>query len=221
MRRWVVYMHEHRVTGKKYIGITSQRPESRWKNGLGYHQSPHFWAAIQKYGWDAFRHEIVFSGLTREEAEAKEVELIAKYRTTQREYGYNAAAGGNTTRGYKIPEEGRRNISAAHLGKRHTRETCEKMSAKRKGAGNAFYGKHHTIDTIIANVRAHGGRPVLCVETGEVFVSLGEAERRTGVNRYQISGCCRNSPSCRSAGGYHWQFTDTKNTAREEENDDG
>jgi group I intron endonuclease len=221
VRRWLVYVHEHRTTGKKYIGITGQKPDKRWKNGLGYQGSPYFWAAIQKHGWDAFRHEILFSGLTQKEAETKEVELIAKYKTTQREYGYNAAAGGNTTTGCKISEEGRRNISAAHVGHKHTSATREKMSASRKGEGNHFHGKHHTREAILANVKAHGGRSVLCVETGKVFVSLGEAERQTGINRYQISGCCRNRQSCLSAGGYHWRFTDNTNTAREEEKDDG
>ena len=49
---------------------------------------------------------------------------------------------------------------------------------------------------------------VRCVETNEVFISLGEAEKATGINRSQISGCCNNKPSCKTAGGYHWQFVD-------------
>lgn len=214
MRSWCVYMHEHRGSGKKYIGITGQRPEKRWKNGRGYKGCPYFTAAIEKHGWDAFRHEVLYTGLTKDEAERLEVELIAKYDTTDRAKGYNAAAGGNTTAGYTIPEQGRRNISAAHVGRGHTPETRERMSQSRTGAGNSFYGKHHTQAAIEANVRAHGGRFVLCVETHELYTSLGAAERATGVNRYQISGCCNNKPGCKTAGGYRWQFVDTSRQER-------
>lgn len=142
------------------------------------------------------------------EAERLEIELIAKYQTTDPTKGYNAAFGGNTTRGYKIPEQGRRNISAAHIGWKHPPEVRAKMSHNRSGEGNNFYGKRHTDATIVVNVKAHGGHAVLCIETGAVYISLGEAQRQTGINRYQISGCCNHKESCKTAGGYHWQFVD-------------
>lgn len=217
MRTWCVYMHENRANGKRYIGITSQNPVKRWKNGLGYQGSPHFWAAIQKYGWDGFRHEILYTDLDKAVAERIEVELISRYRTTDREYGYNAANGGNTTRGYTIPESGRRNISLAHIGVRHSEETRAKMSRSRQGEKNHFFGRHHERDAIEKNAQAHGGHFVQCVETGAIYVSLGEAERQTGVNRYQISGCCNRKPSCNTAGGYHWRFVDTRISAGKEE----
>lgn len=219
MRTWCLYMHTHKANGKKYIGITQQKLTKRWKNGLGYVGSPHFWAAIKKYGWDAFHHEVLYEGLSQADAEALEIELIAKHRTTERKFGYNAAPGGNTTKGYIIPEQGRRNISEAHKGGTHTEEVRAKMSEARRGQNNNFYGRHHALDAIEANVRAHGGHPILCVETGVVYVSLGEAERLTGINRYQISGCCHNKPSCKTAGGFRWRFADTTITTREEEND--
>lgn len=50
-------------------------------------------------------------------------------------------------------------------------------------------------------------RPVLCVETGEVFKSVREAERAVGHHcRQQISFCCRHKDGCHTAGGYHWEF---------------
>ena len=205
---WCVYMHENRVNGKKYIGITGQHPDKRWKNGLGYKGCPYFSAAIQKYGWDAFRHDILYSQISQAEAERLEIELIAKYDTTNREKGYNTAPGGHTTAGCKISEQGRRNISLAHIGNTHTESTKEKMSKSRRGEKNHFYGKHHSQEAILANAKAHGGRTVLCVETGKQYITLGEAERQTGINRYQISGCCNNKPSCKTAGGYHWRFID-------------
>lgn len=58
---------------KKYVGITKQNPKRRWKGqGQGYKGNKHFTKAIQKYGWDNFKHEIIFYGLSQKEAEQKE-----------------------------------------------------------------------------------------------------------------------------------------------------
>ena len=56
-----------------------QEPEKRWGvNGRNYKSSPHFYSAIQKYGWDNFEHNILFTNLTKEEACLKEEEKIQK-----------------------------------------------------------------------------------------------------------------------------------------------
>lgn len=52
--QFVIYRHQS-PSGKNYIGITSQTPEGRWKNGNGYN-SQVFHNAINKYGWDNFEH---------------------------------------------------------------------------------------------------------------------------------------------------------------------
>lgn len=44
--------------------------------------------------------------------------------------------------------------------------------------------------------------PVVCVETGEVYPSVREAERQTGVDDSSISSCLNGK--YKSAGGYHW-----------------
>ena len=45
---WTVYCHTT-PSGKRYIGITSQKTEDRWRNGNGYKNTP-FGKAIEKYG---------------------------------------------------------------------------------------------------------------------------------------------------------------------------
>lgn len=47
-------------------------------------------------------------------------------------------------------------------------------------------------------------KPVECVETGEVFPSFGDAERKTGVDRFDISKCC--SGKRKTAGKFHWRI---------------
>ncbi len=68
---YCVYKHTS-PNGKVYIGITRQNPIKRWMNGKGYAHNTHFYNAILKYGWSNFRHEILFTGLTREDACQKE-----------------------------------------------------------------------------------------------------------------------------------------------------
>ena len=64
--KWSVYVHTT-PSGKRYVGCTSRDPEIRWRKGKGYEMQM-FGRAIQKYGWDNIRHEIIKRGLTHDEA---------------------------------------------------------------------------------------------------------------------------------------------------------
>jgi hypothetical protein len=70
-------------------------PEYRWNHGKGYIKNQYFYRAIQKYGWNNFQHEILFSGLTKKEACDKEIELIELHNSTNPELGYNVSSGGD------------------------------------------------------------------------------------------------------------------------------
>lgn len=109
---YAVYMHRF-PSGKVYIGITSKEPEDRWENGRGY-CTQNVYKAILKYGWDNIEHIILFCGLSKEEAEQKEIELISLYDSTNPEHGYNIDNGGNC------------------IGK-HSKQTCMKISESKKG----------------------------------------------------------------------------------------
>ncbi|MDD3222628.1 MAG: GIY-YIG nuclease family protein [Clostridia bacterium] len=83
---YTVYQHKNMINNKSYFGITSRIPEQRWGiNGDKYISSPHFYNAIQKYGWDNFDHIILFENLTKEDACLKEQELISEYNTMDRD----------------------------------------------------------------------------------------------------------------------------------------
>lgn len=88
----------------------------------------YFMRAINKYGWNNIKHEILFQGLTKLEAENKEIELIDLYKSDQREYGYNIQHGGSS------------------IGK-HSEETKRKIGKANKGKPSWFAGKHHTQET--------------------------------------------------------------------------
>lgn len=90
-----VYCHLNKINGKRYFGITKQQPEKRWgRNGRNY-KNQAFYNAIQKYGWDNFEHIILFTNVSKEFAENKEIELISEFKTFNCDYGYNLALGGD------------------------------------------------------------------------------------------------------------------------------
>lgn len=85
--------------GKLYIGQTCQSAERRWRRGDGYKECPYVFKAIKKYGWDNVKHYIIADGLSHDQADQLEIELIEKYNTTDRRDGYNIQHGGGITRG--------------------------------------------------------------------------------------------------------------------------
>ena len=106
MRTYCVYLHTNKINGKKYFGITCLKPEKRWNNGNGYSvKQPRFYNAIQKYGWDNFTHEVLFEGLTKEQAASLEIKLIEEYNTTDISFGYNNTIGGEGHILYRTEEE--------------------------------------------------------------------------------------------------------------------
>lgn len=177
-KKCCVYIHINKFNNKKYIGITEQKPEDRWKKGTGYKPTSHFRNAIDKYGWDSFEHIILFDNLSREEAALKERELIAQYKTTNREYGYNNSDGGELGFHYT-----------------HSEESKKKMSEKAKA---------REVNTkAIEAMKARNSRAVVCIETQQVYESASEAARQLGIKNH-ISECCRGTR--KTCAGYHWQY---------------
>lgn len=129
-KKYCVYKHTS-PSNKVYIGITCKSPTDRWASGFGYSHQIYFFRAIVKYGWINFKHEILFDGLTKEEAENKEVELIAHYKSTDLNFGYNIDLGGNL---HKLSEITRKKISEAKKGK--------KWTEKQRLASIEYFKKH-------------------------------------------------------------------------------
>ena len=78
------------------------------------------------------------------------------------------------------------------------------------GEKNGMYGKHHTEEARELNRQAHLGKnnkmskPVVCIETGEIFASQGEAGRAKNCSSSTINKCCRGVKQ--TAGGYRWRY---------------
>lgn len=132
---YVVYVHEF-PNGKKYIGI-SGNIKKRFRNGKGYEHQKIINGAIKKYGWKNVKTSILYDHLTKEDAKQKEIELIAKYKTTDRRFGYNQTLGGEGGNGRKVSEANKRKFGAImsklHKGVPLSEEHKKKLSIAQKG----------------------------------------------------------------------------------------
>lgn len=132
---YAVYRHTC-PDGKVYIGATMQKPTRRWHGGCAYKSNKAFYAAIQLWGWDQIRHEVLAEGLPEKTAHTLEAQLIQEHRSTDPRYGFNRAAGA-TTKGLRPSDEARRNISRGLTGKTkgqpHTKEHAEHIAQALRG----------------------------------------------------------------------------------------
>lgn len=212
MDSYTVYKHTS-PSEKVYIGITRKRPEQRWDNGNGYKHCPHMAAAVKKYGWENIRHEILATGLTKAEAEAQEIRLIATYKSNDRRYGYNTDAGGSAPG--RMAEESRRKIAAGMmgdrnptrryghpmLGKHHTDESKRKMSA----SASARVGRIVTDGTRKKLRQAQKKTPVRNIDSGQIYAGIHEAAEATGLQATKICAVCKGKR--KSTGGVRWEYT--------------
>lgn len=222
-RIYKVYKHTlpKSISGKEndmvYIGITGQEnPWDRWGvHKAHYKYNSHFNRAISKYSWENFLHEVLFDGLTKEEAEDLEIKLIAEYNSTNEKFGYNKANGGSSVgkhteetksilserakKRFENPEnnpmfgkhhtkETKRKISEKATGRGHSEESKQRMSEQRAGEKNIMYGKTHT-EKAKEKIKLAVSRPVRCIETGIVYPSALEAKRQIGADNSVINRC--------------------------------
>ena len=225
-----VYKHTC-PSGKIYIGITQQKVNKRWDKGRGYKGNDYFTKAINKYGWENIKHEILYENLNKEEAENKEIELINLYKSNDRKFGYNIENGGSTIGKHSeevkekmalIKEKETKDIinletkevfpSATKAAKKYNNSPsnillcCKGERIMASGFHWMFYDDYknkteHEIKSIISKVLRNQGK-VICIETKEIFDSIKEAANKYKINQFHLAECCKgNDKTC---GGYHW-----------------
>ena len=220
---YTVYQHKNKINGKIYIGITGRKPEIRWGiNGCNYKSSPHFYLAIKKYGWNNFEHNILFEGLTREQACVKEQELIKLFNSMDRNFGYNNTTGGDIFTlseearkkksismlgnknglGHPCSEEKKQKISSAQKGRRFTEERKKKMSiAASKRHVPCSKEKKEKLSKSYPNKKK-----VYCTELNKIFESVQQCGREMGIPATNISKLCKGRG--KTLKGYHFKYYD-------------
>ncbi len=170
---WSVYKHTS-PSGKVYIGVAKDI-NHRWRsNGEGYRGSTRIHNAIKKYGWDNFKHEILFSGLSQSEACRKEAELITTYNSTNEKYGYNLQSGGQYFE--------------------TNRATREKISKSLIG--------HTVSDEARDKIRNSRSIQIICLETGDIYNGCIDASNQLGLCSTSIGKVVNGKQQC--CGGLHF-----------------
>lgn len=182
MGKFKVYCHTNQIDGKKYVGITKQKLNRRFRNGDGYKDSLYFYNAIKKYGWDNFKTEILFDNLSEKDAKDMEIKLIDELKSKSPN-GYNLTDGGDGVFGYDKPKWLRKQISE---------RTC--------GENNPMYGVHINKKPI--------NQYTLDGELVAKWDSMVEASNATGICSKSISDCCVGNRMV--SNGFVWAYDSVK-----------
>lgn len=174
--------------------------------------------AVLKYGWESIEHEILCEGLSKEQAESKEKELIKLYKSNNPAYGYNVESGGNLSK--TLSETTKDKLRHINLGKKHTEETKKKFSESMKRA--YAEGRRTMTEEHLKKMRA--GRRYekiwnkgLKIDTGrrvEQYTLSGEyvrswmhvREAQEVLKIGHIYDVCNGHR--KTAGGYVWKYAD-------------
>lgn len=218
-KKYYIYKHTNLINKKVYIGQTCQKPQYRWgKDGHGYKQCPYFYNAILKYGWNNFKHEILQSNLTAEQANKKEQEYISFYKSTQEQFGYNNQAGGSnhTLLNEESKEKHRQKIIERWQDPQFKLQMSKIMKEKwqqpeyRQKHSKPLTEQHRQKIKQISLQTSHwNDKAVICLETNEKFKSSGEAARKYNLNSNNLRSACNGDR--RTCGGFHWIFAQDDN----------
>lgn len=192
---YILYEHRNKINGKRYIGITNNKTKRWYGKGKHYDGCPYFFAAIQKYGWDNFEHNVLIYDLTREEASRLEKHFIKTLKTCDKAFGYNLAEGGVN--------------APTMLEKHHSKETKRKMSEAQRGKKQTEEQKRRNSEYmtgLMVGKRNHKSRAVKCINTGEVFESMRIAAQAKGVLQPKIWKCCNGEAS--HTHGLRWEYAE-------------
>ena len=193
-----IYKITNTVTGDFYIGQTIN-----FHNRIRCHKNnppPKMREDIKKYGWDAFKAEMV-EECAVENLTEKERDYIKSLKPAYNTHPFD----------YTITEETRRKISEANTGRTHTEESCEKMSEKRLGVTLSDDHKEKCRQSSLGNKSR--SKAVICVETGKVYPNAKTAAADVGLKSASgITGVLRGAVV--TAGGYHWQYADEEDATK-------
>jgi group I intron endonuclease len=171
----VVYKITNLIDDKLYFGQTTGKVSVRWNSHIANKSCKALCGAIEKYGKENFKIEIILRCNNKEELDARESFCIRIFNSLAPN-GYNLLTGGSN-------------------GKHHE-DTKKKMSALKKGKPSPFKGKKRSEEAVKKNSIGHIGLPspqrksVLCLTNGVIYESASHAAKELKLDNSYVSKVC-------------------------------
>lgn len=178
-----IYKIENLVNGKVYIGQTVNSVERRWQAHRSMlkrnnHDNFYLQNAWNKYGEDSFVFKVICESDINS-LDDIEINLIDKFRKLNK--CYNLESGGNAQKELHDTTKIKLSKAVKNLHKTDLEYRQKYLEAK--------------------------ARQVICIDTGEIYISIAEASRELGINYDNIHQVCIGNNNCaRGNDGHYYQF---------------
>ena len=188
---WIRKVEHTNIYTEGYVGV-STNIERRWREHVtearaNRHPNSFLRNVINKHYPDNLIFEIVY--LSNEDNCYNYEEMLRP----ETNIGWNLRSGGPVG---KITEEGRKAISAKALGKKLTEKEKERRRYNSYVKLNGFISKQKYKELIQLNNKVipekYRKLEIFSINTAEIFTSVYEAEKLTGVKAFDIFLKCKN-----------------------------
>lgn len=226
----IIYIHRNLINGKVYIGQTKLSLQRRsHTDGSGYKDQNKFWNAIQKYGWENFSHAIL-EECSEEEADEKEKFWINFFNSTDSNFGYNCLVGGRTAKIKTLFKKGVfckethqyfESLSDAAEWAGLSRDSMNDITKQIEGL-RISAGKHpetkeplhwcfsqDDFNTPNKIRSSHNAVNIILINTGEIFESISQATKKTGISYPSIKKSCDSKGEItirKNKINYNWMY---------------
>ncbi|MEH6770055.1 NUMOD1 domain-containing DNA-binding protein [Maribacter arcticus] len=211
----IVYLAKNKNNGQAYVGVTKKSIEQRktdHKQKANKSKGSYFQEAIGTYGPDAFEWTQIDTANDVNELAEKEKQYILQYNSF--ENGYNQDSGGGFQKNvyqYSITDG---NLVAVHDS---LKSAALSVTASRTSISNTCLGQNKTCKgfywsyTLTEPFVIEGDlrkKEVVQYDLEdnqiEIFESVAEASKITGISKTCISRCCREER--KQSSGFIWRF---------------
>lgn len=188
--RCVVYMATSKISGKRYIGITSQVLEVRvaqhFARARRQISKGAFDRALRKYGRDGFIWVVLEECESVTVALAREIEIICSMRPE-----YNSTKGGDGARGYRMSRASRKRLSDFHKGRAwHNMPHSEETKARLAEIGRLPENMERWASYASLGPRSQH-KAVICLKDGSRHESISSAARYYDVDIGTLVKVCK------------------------------
>ena len=181
-------MWTNQKNNKKYIGVTKRATLQKraGRNGQNYRGSPYFYSAIQKYGMDSFKGQILQQCLSKIEAQKKQKEYITKYNTLDSRFGYNLHEGGFPS--VQIDETPRREkISNTLKKQRASAQYRDIMSKRMLKVWRDPQRKQQLLNKRKGKKSGRKEVPIYCIQKAQLYENLHVASKALNIDVSNLS----------------------------------